>query len=59
MKGHTNNQKHIKLCKSVQIIAGCHENVYTVTHNRNGMDIKRNGIDGNGTDILCFSCKYM
>ena len=30
------------------------ENVCTVTHQSNGVDVKRNGIDSNGMDILVF-----
>ena len=29
-----------------------HENVHTITQNSNSMDIKRNGMDSNCTDIF-------
>ena len=44
VKGHTSDQLHIKtqkMCKNVQIIAGYHENLHTITHNSNGMDMKQ------------------
>ena len=42
---YTSTQLHIKtptkVCKSVQITAGNHENVHTIKHNSNGMNIKK------------------
>ena len=58
MKGHTSNQLHIEtlstMCKSLQIIASNHENVHTITHKSNDIDIKCNGIDSNGMDMFVF-----
>ena len=58
MKGHISSQLHVEtlttMCKSVQIIARTHENVHTIIHNSNDMDIKCNGMNSNGTDMFVF-----
>ena len=63
MKGHTSNQLHIKtpktICKSMQIIASNHGNFHTVAQNSNGMDVKSNGMDSNGTDFFHVNNRYV
>ena len=45
------NKSCNKVFKKIHILANKLENVQTVTHQSNGVDVKGNGKDGNGMDI--------